>query len=71
MKEPVMLEQLRRAIRESEYTPYAIERETGVLRGSTLRFLRGEHVLSGTNFCRIAELLGLELRPIGKGRKGR
>jgi hypothetical protein len=64
-----MLETLREAIRKSGATPYELEQRTGVLRGSTLRFLKGVHVLRFDKAAALAEHLGLELRPKASGQK--
>jgi len=67
--EPKMVGELRELIRKSGITPYRFEMDTGVLRGSTLRFLAGEHVLSFTNAAKIAEHLGHELRKVRRTRR--
>ena len=45
-----------------------LERETGVLRQSLMKFARGEQVLRGDAYDRLAEFFGLELRPKRKVR---
>ena len=59
---------LRRAIAESGMNFLALERETGVLRQSLMKLARGENVLRGDAYDKLAAFFGLELRP--KGKKG-
>ncbi len=58
--------QLRRAIQRSGESRYAIALETGVNQSTLSRFMQG-HGLSSENLDRVAEYLGLELKP----KKGR
>ena len=54
---------------ESGRTSYkALERETGVTRGSIMRFVRGSQSLRLDKADRLAVYFGLELRPKRKGR---
>lgn len=46
----------------------ALERETGVLRQSMMKFARGEQVLRGDAYDKLAVYFDLELKP--KGKKG-
>jgi plasmid maintenance system antidote protein VapI len=63
---------LRRAVLEAVEcgrTNYkALERDTGVARGSISRFVRGERTLRLDMADRLAAHFGLELRPRRKGR---
>ncbi len=59
---------LRRAIADSGMTFKGLERETGVLRQSLMKFARGEQYLRGDACDRLAAYFGLELRPKRKGR---
>jgi plasmid maintenance system antidote protein VapI len=63
-----MTEALRRAIAESGMAHIALERATGVKRGSIMRFLRGETSLRLDVADKLAAYFGLELRPKRKGR---
>ncbi len=45
-----------------------LERETGVLRQSLMKFARGEQVLRGDAYDKLAAFFGLELKP--KRKKG-
>jgi hypothetical protein len=56
-------EALRRAIAKSGLTFIGLERETGVLRQSLMRFSRGETCLRGDAYDKLAAFFGLELRP--------
>jgi transcriptional regulator with XRE-family HTH domain len=60
-KKPPISELLRKAIAESNIPYLVLERETGVVRTSIMRFVRGEtsHRLDKAN--RLAEYFGLEL----------
>jgi hypothetical protein len=46
----------------------ALERETGVLRQSLMKFARGEQSLRGDVMDKLAVFFKLELRPKRKGR---
>jgi hypothetical protein len=61
-------EALRRAIADSGMNFKALERETGVLRQSLMKFARGEQCLRGDAYDKLAVYFGLELRP--KHKKG-
>jgi hypothetical protein len=65
--EQPITEVLRRAIAVSGRPFKALERETGVLRQSLMKFSRGEQTLRGDAFDRLAVYFGLELRPKQKG----
>jgi plasmid maintenance system antidote protein VapI len=58
---------LRKAILESGLSFNALERETGVLRQSLMKFVRGEQCLRGDAYDRLAAYFELELRPKRKG----
>jgi hypothetical protein len=59
---------IRRAIVESGMSFKAIERETGVLRQSLMKFARGEQCLRGDAYDKLAAYFKLELQPIHKKR---
>ena len=59
---------LRRAICESGMSFKALERETGVLRQSLMKFVRGEQSLRLDLADRLAAYFGLELRVKRRGR---
>jgi plasmid maintenance system antidote protein VapI len=61
---------IRRAIRESDLTPYRIATDADVDRAIMTRFVNGERGLTLTTASRICEVLGLELRPARRTRKG-
>lgn len=60
-------ERLRRAIETSGETRYAIAQATGVNQSTLSRFMHGGG-LTSENLDRIAEYLGLELKPKQKRR---
>jgi hypothetical protein len=69
MKEDAPLtDALRRAITESGRSFKALEKETGVLRQSLMRFIRGEQSLRLDMADRLAVYFGLKLQPKRKGR---
>ena len=59
---------LRQAIAGSGISFKALERETGVLRQSLMKFARGEQFLRGDAYDKLAAYFGLELRPKRKGK---
>jgi transcriptional regulator with XRE-family HTH domain len=59
---------LRQAIAESGLSFKRLEKETGVLRQSVMRFARGEQSLRGDKMDRLAVFFGLELRATRKRR---
>jgi hypothetical protein len=59
---------LRQAIAGSGLSFKRLEKETGVLRQSLMRFARAEQSLRGDLMDRLAVFFGLELRPKRKGR---
>jgi plasmid maintenance system antidote protein VapI len=69
MKMLSVSESLRKAIAESGLSFQALERETGVLRQSLMKFARGEQSLRLDMADRLAAYFGLELiRRKGKGK---
>ena len=56
-------DQLRRAVRESELTRYAISVRTGIDQGTLCRFIRGERGISLDSVDKLMDCLGLEIRP--------
>jgi hypothetical protein len=62
---------LRKAIADSGVTFIGLERATGVLRQSLMRFARGEGCLRGDAYDKLAAFFGLELKPKAKRGKGR
>ena len=67
MDEPIS-SVLRQAIAESRLSFKRLEKETGVLRQSLMKFARGEQSLRGDLMDRLAVFFGLELRARRKGR---
>jgi hypothetical protein len=59
---------LRRAIADSGLSFKRLEKETGVLRQSLMKFARGEQSLRGDLMDRLAVFFQMELRPKRKGR---
>jgi hypothetical protein len=59
---------LRQAIAHSKLSFKRLEKETGVLRQSLMKFARGEQSLRGDLMDRLALFFGLELRARRKGR---
>ena len=57
-----MTQALRAAIKESGLTPLALERETGVQRGSIARFIRGSQSLRLDLADTLAKHFNLEVR---------
>lgn len=60
MKQNV-IEQLRKAIRDSGKTQLAIADATGIAQGNLSKFLKGERGLSLENFAVLCKLLQLKL----------
>jgi hypothetical protein len=69
-KEQPITQALRQAIADSGLSFKRLEKETGVLRQSLMKFARGEQSLRGDVMDKLAVYFGLELRPVSK-RKGR
>jgi hypothetical protein len=59
---------LRQAIANSGLSFLALEKETGVLRQSLMKFARCEQTLRGDCMDKLAVFFKLELRPKRKGR---
>lgn len=64
MTQPTMTDVLRDAIRQSGAAHIALERATGVKRGSIMRFVRGERSLRLDKADALAAYFGLTLRPV-------
>jgi transcriptional regulator with XRE-family HTH domain len=56
-------EQLKRAIRESGMTRYAIAARTGIDQGTLSKFMKGERGLSLSAIDNLMDALGLEIQP--------
>ncbi len=63
-------ETLREAIRRDGRSLFALANASGVDRGRLSRFFRGERELSLPAASMLCEVLGLELRPVRRTRKG-
>ena len=59
---------LRKAIAQSDMSFLRLECETGILRQSLMKFARGEQVLRGDAYDKLAAFFGLELQPKRKGK---
>jgi transcriptional regulator with XRE-family HTH domain len=60
--------QLRDAIQGSGMSRYEIAKRAGVTNSQLSLFLSGQRSLTLTSAAKIARVLGLELRPVKKGR---
>jgi transcriptional regulator with XRE-family HTH domain len=60
--------QLREAILSSGMSCYEIAKRAGVTNSQLSLFLSGQRSLTLTSAAKIARVLGLELRPVKKGR---
>ncbi|MGH2271270.1 hypothetical protein ACQ9LF_05670 [Anaerohalosphaeraceae bacterium U12dextr] len=58
--------QLRLAILESPMSRYRISQLSGVADSALCYFVNGQRTLNLTSAARVAEVLGLELKPVGK-----
>lgn len=67
-RQTAVSEALRRAVRASGLSPYAVARAAGVPQPVLWRFLRGQSGLTLRNAGKLAAFLGLELRPAAGGR---
>lgn len=65
-KQADLVEQLKRAIRDSGLTHYRIGKAAGIRPDMVDRFMRGERVFRLDTAAKICESLGLELRPKDK-----
>ena len=61
-------EQLRQAVQDSGQTPYALAKLAGIDRSALLRFLHDERGLTLDSAAALCDVLGLELRPVKKGK---
>ena len=61
-------DQVRRAIKESGMTRYAICQETGIDQGAMSHFLAGHRGLSMDSLDRLADLLKLNIAKGGRGK---
>jgi hypothetical protein len=61
-------EALRRAIAESGLSFKRLEKETGVLRQSLMKFAQGEQGLQGSACDKLASFFGLKLQPKRKAK---
>jgi len=60
-------QQLRQAIAESGMSRYALSKKTGVAQSVLSHFVNGQRSLTLPTAARLAEALGMELRPRKKG----
>ena len=62
-------DQLRRAVRESEATRYALSKTTGIDQAVLCRFVGGTAGMSLESIDKLMDALNLEIRPRKRGRK--
>ena len=62
-------DQLRRAVRESEATRYALSKTTGISQAVLCRFVAGTSGMSLESIDKLMDALNLEIRPRKRGRK--
>ena len=62
-------DQLRRAVRESEATRYALSKTTGISQAVLCRFVAGTAGMSLDSIDKLVDALNLEIRPRKRGRK--
>jgi hypothetical protein len=62
-------DQLRRAVRESPESRYAISKETGIDQAVLCRFAAGTAGMSLESIDKLMDALGLEIRPRKRGRE--
>ncbi len=67
---PSIIEQLKDAIENSGLSHYALSCASGIRQSTLSRFMSGERGLSFESAARLADALGLELRPRKSRRKG-
>jgi transcriptional regulator with XRE-family HTH domain len=60
---PTFAEVIRRAVRDSGKTPYAVAQESGVPQAVLSRFLRGLRSVNLDTAEKLCRALGLDLRP--------
>lgn len=65
-----MTQALKRAVKHSDRTIYAIAKETGLQKASLIRFMDGRTSLRLAKADLLAKFLGLELRPRRAKRNG-
>ena len=65
-----LAETMRRVFEESGLTMYAVSKLSGVDRAQVVRFFSNDRGLTLTAASKICDVLGLELRPVRKPRKG-
>jgi hypothetical protein len=63
-------DQLRKAIRGSDLTRYAISKRTGIDQATLSRFVRGQAGMSVDSIDRLMDCLKLEIRPRRKRKEG-
>lgn len=63
-----LAEQLRAAVRAAGLTTYSLAREAEIDSSVVVRFMNGTRGITLDSASRLATCLGLELRPIRKGR---
>ena len=68
MKKVDLGEQLRREIKKRGLSTYGVAKESGVDRAAVVRFVNGDRDITLGTASKISSILGLELRPIRKGR---
>lgn len=71
-KQASFIDQVRRAVEESDMSRYAIGKITGIDQAALSRFVYGERGLTMENLDRLAECLGLRVvidKPKTKGRE--
>ena len=61
---------LRRAIRDSGMTPYAVSRDAGVDRSILVRFVNGQRGLTLTTASRLCDVLNLAFLPARARKRG-
>ena len=62
-------DQLRRAVRESEVSRYAISKTTGIDQATLSRFVAGAGGMSLESIDKLMDALNFEIRPRKRGRK--
>ncbi len=65
-RKTTLAEALRRAAKDSGLTAYRLAKDSGVDSAAVLRFLHQQRGLTLESAGKLAQLLGLELRPIRK-----
>ncbi len=71
-REMTVSDRIKQAVRESEETPYAIAKGSGVAARTLYRFLSGDRPnIRASTIDALCEYLGLELRPVRSPRTPR